>query len=286
MPSRAGWLLASSLGVAAAALVWSVLAAPRRAGALDPRRWPGPEAMLVQPAARFPQGAGVVRVMIDPGHGAAGNRGNTSSLCVDEQDAMLELAEGLAARLAATGHVEARLTRDPGAVVEYGQRLDAAEAWGADAFLSLHSDVRGRLARWEPAPGLDCPFAADAPGFAVLYSDEGDPSPVARRLGLGRAVARRMTEAGFLPYGGATYAGLYAPDGDARGVFVDRHAEGQRIFVLRRAAMPSILVETHNAVDPQEAARWAEPETLDAFAAAVAAALADALAVTPPPGGT
>jgi N-acetylmuramoyl-L-alanine amidase len=152
--------------------------------------------------------------------------------------------------------------------------------------VSLHSDVRGKVGRWSPGPGRDCPIAVDAPGFAVLYSDEGDPAPAARRLALGRAAARHMVEAGFLPYGGAAYTGLYAPDDDAPGVFVDRHAPDQRIFVLRRATMPSILIETHNALDPREASRWSAPETLDAFADAVAAALADVQPVTPPPGGT
>ncbi len=296
MPSHTGWLLALSGGVAAAALAWKMVAGPHHpapsparstlASALDPRRWPGAAAPLTPPAPSFPLGSGVVRVMIDPGHGAAGNRGNTSSFCVDEQDTMMDLAEGLADRLEATGHVETRLSRDPGEVVEYAERLEAAEAWDADVFVSLHSDVRGRLERWAPEPGLDCPVARDHPGFAVLYSDEGSPTLTGQRLALGRAVARRMTEAGFLPYGGAAYVGLYAPDDDTGGVFVDRHEPRQRIFVLRRPAMPSILVETHNAVDPEEATRWRDPATLDAFAAAVAAALGDALAVTPRPGGT
>jgi N-acetylmuramoyl-L-alanine amidase len=170
--------------------------------------------------------------------------------------------------------------------VEYAARLEEAAAWGADAFVSLHSDVRGAVSRWSPAPGLDCPVAPEAPGFAVLYSDEGEPALGARRLALGGAVARRMIEAGFLPYGGAEYAGSYARR--EPGVFVDRHPAGERIFVLRRAAMPSILVETHNALDPREAARWADPGTVDAFAAAVLAALGGAVVegVTARRGGT
>jgi N-acetylmuramoyl-L-alanine amidase len=258
---------------------------------VDPRLWPGEDAVLAQPAAAFPAGAGVLRVMIDPGHGAHNNHGNTSSFCVEEQDAMLDVAEGLADRLEATGHVAVRLARDPGRLVEYPARLEEAAAWGADAFVSLHSDVRGRIERWSPAPGRDCPFALDAPGFAVLYSDEGDPGLAARRAALARAAARRMGEAGFLAYGGAAYVGLYAADEQAPGAFVDRHAAEQRIFVLRRAAMPSILIETHNALDPREAIRWTDAATLDAFAAAVAAALADvapgwATPLTPRRGGT
>ncbi len=291
MPSRAGWLLVALTVVVAAA--WNVARWPRRAStsarprssasALDPRRWPGDEASLTQPVASFRAGP-PLRVVIDPGHGAPSNHGNTSSFCVEEQDAMLELAQGLAERLEATGHVEARLARQPGQVVEYAARLEQAAAWGADAFVSLHSDVRGQVTRWSPAPDRDCPVALDAPGFAVLYADEGDPGLAARRLALGRAVARRMIEAGFLAYGGAEYTGIYAPD--EPGTFVDRHSPEQRIFVLRRAAMPSILVETHNALDTREAARWGAPETVDAFAAALAAALGDAVPATPRPGGT
>jgi N-acetylmuramoyl-L-alanine amidase len=284
MPSRAGWVVLLALGVAAG-LACRVTSARRRvahgpklaASAPDVRRWPGAEATLTLPAPTFGEGSGVVRLMIDPGHGAANNHGNTGSFCVEEQDAMLDVAVALADRLEATGHVSVRLTRDGARPVEYAARLAEAAAWGADAFVSLHSDVRGRVERWSPAPGKDCPFALDAPGFAVLYSDEGEQPLALRRLVIGQAVARRMGEAGFLAYDGAAYVGLYAPEGQVPGLFVDRHAPEQRIFVLRRAAMPSILIETHNALDPREADRWTDPKTLDAFAAAVAAALGDTL---------
>lgn len=284
MPPRAAWLSGLSGVIAVMALAWAVLHAPRRltvargpaTDAGDLSRWPGERATLVRASATFPPGFGVARVVLDPGHGAANNRGNTSSFCVDEQDAMMALADALRVRLAATGHLEVRLAREPGELVGYAQRLDDAEAWRADAFISLHSDVRGRIDRWSPEPGRSCPIALDAPGFAVLYSDEGERALTTSRLALGRALARHMTRAGFLPYGGAGYAGLYGAD-EEPGVFVDRHAPEQRIFVLRRAAMPSILVETHNALDPREASRWAEGDVLDAFAAAVAAALAEAL---------
>jgi N-acetylmuramoyl-L-alanine amidase len=86
-----------------------------------------------------------------------------------------------------------------------------------------------------------------------------------------------MEEAGFMPYRGAAYSGLYEPDAAQPGVFVDRHPPDQRIFVLRRPSMPSVLIETHHALDAREAARWTEPATLDAFAAAATAALADTL---------
>ncbi|MFT3770712.1 MAG: N-acetylmuramoyl-L-alanine amidase [Minicystis sp.] len=289
MASHAGWIAAAVGGLAVAALAWGAARpAARRTHAVeavDPARWPGERAALAAPAAAFPPGFGVARVMLDPGHGAPGNRGNSSCFCADEQDTMLDVAEALKDRLEATGHFEIRLTRDRGALVEYVDRVADADAFGAEAFVSLHSDIRGHADRWSPEPGLTCSVALEAPGFAVLYSDEGDRDLADRRLALGRAVARRMEEAGFLPYGGAAYVGLYAADDGVRGLFADRHAPDQRIFLLRRTLMPAVLVETHNALDPREAQRWQAPETLDAFAAAVAAALADALGRAQPQHG-
>ena len=59
------------------------------------------------------------------------------------------------------------------------------------------------------------------------------------------------------------------------GVFVDRR--DKRIFMLRSPVMPSIIIETHNAVDDREARSWNQPHTREAFATAIVAALIDAL---------
>ncbi|WP_438027367.1 N-acetylmuramoyl-L-alanine amidase family protein [Sorangium sp. So ce233] len=256
---------------------------------IAPSGWPFPGARVVAPAAVFPSGFGVRRIYLDPGHGAPGNAGNLSCFCVEEQDFTLSAAHALAERLNATGRFEARVGRTADRPLPYQERAEDADRWRAEAFISLHSDVRGRIETWSPAPGRACPLSLAAPGFAVLWSDEGEPALCARRLALARAFARRMAEAGLMPYRGASYSGLYEPDAALPGVFVDRHPPGQRIFVLRRPSMPSVLIETHHALDAREAARWTEPATLDAFAAATAAALADALgggdAVAETPGG-
>jgi N-acetylmuramoyl-L-alanine amidase len=48
--------------------------------------------------------------------------------------------------------------------------------------------------------------------------------------------------------------------------------------MLRRPRVPSVIIETHHALDFEEAERWKEPRTLEAFAAAVAQGLVDGLA--------
>lgn len=258
----------------AVALAWSLerRTRPHVTRAADPL---GPLAPL---GLLFPPGFGVRKVFVDPGHGAAGNTGNLSCFCRDEQDFSLQVARELAERLTRTQHFEVKLARESNDPVEYRARVEAAEAFGAEVFLSLHSDIRGQTGeRWSPEPGRECVVSLAAPGFSILWSDEGDPALCETRHSLARALGRRMREAGFWPYGGTEYGGLYDHDEEQAGVFVDRHAPEQRIFVLRKPRMPSALIETHHALDPREARMWEDPKTLDAFASAVAAALVDKL---------
>jgi len=237
----------------------------------DPKVWPNPSATLKAPDVAVPDGFGTFRVFVDPGHGAKGNTGNLSCRCEDEQDFTLALGEELGDFLRETGHFEVMLSRRGTTLVPYPQRVDRANAWGAHVFISLHSDVRGHSEEWSPESGQKCPSSEDAPGFSVLWSDEG--SLAEGRRGLARAAATAMLGAGFLAYDGAEYRDMYDGDATSPGVFVDRHATGKRIFVLRKPKMPSIIVETHNAWDPREAQRWAGRETRQVFHATVYAAL-------------
>jgi N-acetylmuramoyl-L-alanine amidase len=239
--------------------------------------WPGDGATLSAPEPVFPADFGKRRIYIDAGHGADGNTGNRSSLGEDEQDFTLALAEELGEHLEQSDHFEVRLSRRRGELVPYQARVRSADQWRAHAFISLHSDVRGAARPWQPAPGVRSVRSRLAPGFSVLWSDEGEGAVGERRLALARATARALETLGVPAYDGSDYRGLYELDTQQAGVFVDRHEPGERIFVLRRPSMPSIIVETHNALDDREAKRWRKPETRDGFARAIALALIDAL---------
>ncbi len=239
--------------------------------------WPDYAARLDALPVEFPEGFGVRRIFLDAGHGAPGNPGNTSAWCETESDVMFALSGPLGEALEATGHFEVLRSRQPGELVSYGDRLRAASAWGAEIFISLHSDARGRLIPWEPTPGQVCYHNPDAPGFSVLWSDEGGLAE--SRLALARALAASMSLGGFRPYDGGDYIGLYAPDERVAGVFVDRHEPRRRIRFLRRPTMPSVIIETHHALDPQAAVRFREPETARALHAAVIVGLVEAFRV-------
>lgn len=209
-------------------------------------------------------------LLLDAGHGAPGNVGNTNWRCEAEQDVMKRVTDGVTDALVTRG-VTVRRTRPTAAQVPYPKRLEMSA--DADWLVSLHSDSRaGDSLHADPRTG--CWRSTGATGVAVLWSDEGEADLVKRRHAFARAVATRIVEAGFEAYDGADYPGLY--DGDeVPGVFVDRHTPKQRIMLLRRPKVPSVIIETHQAWDPGEAALWDEPATWDRLAGAIAGAVGE-----------
>lgn len=261
-----------SLGLRLGVLLMVAAVAGADATAGEPR-WPAPGAPLEAKALELPRGFGLRRVYLDAGHGAAGNVGVASVACELEQDFTLRVAEDLARRLEATGHFRVMVSRRAGEAVSYPERLQAAARFKADAILSLHADARGMATAWQPEAGTWCWRQDATPGFAVLYSDRGEPVLRARRRTLGQAMARHLAASGLLAYDGVDYGGLYLEDEAQPGAFVDRRF----LYLLKRPAAPSVIVETHHFLDFEEAARWREERTLEVFAAAVAAGLVEAL---------
>lgn len=232
-------------------------------------RWPEVGALLRPPVIEVPAGFTPREVFIVAGHGAPGNAGNLGSTCVREQDFTLRAADRLARMLDATGQFVARRARSGAARPSYAARLARIEASAAVAVIELHSDARG----WATAPtgvtgaGEVCWKAEHEPGFTVLVRDRGPDALVAARLGLARQIARALAGAGFAPWAG-DYGDAYEAD-EVPGVWRDR----RRLFMLDRPSVPSVIIETHNAWDLQEARRWEEGRTHDVFGRSVVAAL-------------
>lgn len=236
--------------------------------------WPAAGAPLTVLDTVFPDGWVPARLVIDPGHGALGNDGNTSVRCEAEQDFTRRTADALMTRLDGDPRLLVRDVRPDAGLVPYAARIRIAADWRADAMIGLHSDAReGDDPGTNAATG--CHETHAASGFAVLWSDEGDADAISDRKRLADALAARMIAAGFPAYGGRDYAGLYAGDVDHPGAFVDRHAPRKRIMMLRRSTVPTVIIETHQATDRLEVERWDEPATLDAFAAVLRATLID-----------
>ncbi|MBW2701456.1 MAG: N-acetylmuramoyl-L-alanine amidase [Deltaproteobacteria bacterium] len=253
---------------------------PRPMPSPKPLAWPAPGFTLSPPSTVFSDDFGMHKIFLDAGHGNPGNTGNISCLCIEEQDFNLAMTQHLAPLLTGTDHFKVRLSRNATPGPKYRPRLAAAQAFGAEVIISIHSDVRGEGREWSPAHGKRCMHNLDAPGFSILWSDEGPLELTLSRHRLARAMAKSLTQTGFLPYGGEDYEDLYDLDPLSPGVFVDRHPPGERIFFLRKPRIPSIIIETHHAWDPREEQRFQKTSTRDAFGKALVAALEEHFSAT------
>ncbi len=240
-----------------------------------PAKWPDPRVELVQLSAEAPSDFAPRRVFIDAGHGSNGNAGNTGALCQKEQDFALSASTDLADYLRETKLFSVKVSRTGDETVSYSGRIKAADEWKADVMISLHSDVRGVLYTWQPKATMACTRSDAAPGFSVLRND-GDKDQTRDRKTLSHAIATSMIDAGFGVYDGIDYPDwMYSPDRSQAGVFINARPEAESPIILRKPSMPSVIVEAHHAMRPEDVRRWRQADTRDAFGAAMAVALID-----------
>lgn len=105
------------------------------------------------------------KICIDPGHGGydRANRGPTGFV---EADGNLALALQLKTDLESTGEFEVRLTRETDIFVGLRDRARIARLWGADLFLSLHSNADSGT-----ACGSEALYSVDHPEDQVLAAN-------------------------------------------------------------------------------------------------------------------
>lgn len=82
---------------------------------------------------------GIVKVFIDPGHGAHDSGGTGYGM--KEKDVVLDIALKLAKELSGYAGVEIMLSRTTDTYKTLGQRTQMANNWGADFFISLHTNA-------------------------------------------------------------------------------------------------------------------------------------------------
>ncbi|MEM1031973.1 MAG: N-acetylmuramoyl-L-alanine amidase [Myxococcota bacterium] len=267
--ARAGVLAIGTLAVVAGA------ARATRVGTPAPA-WPAAGSVLTPVPSEPPAPGPPLRVYLDAGHGAEDNHGNRGAFCEPEEVFTVDLATFMATALERRGGFVTRVSRTvDGPRVAYPDRVADAERWGADAFVSLHSDVRGTGQPWRPsaAGGATCRRSHDAPGFSILVADAHHPS-TPHSTPLARGLASALRRSGLPAYDGRHYGAVYAGDARAPGVFFDRHEPGARIFVLWRPRVPAaILIETHHALDDREVERWRGERPRRVLTAALASAL-------------
>ena len=161
-----------------------------------------------------------IKIYIDQGHNPRNPNAGAEGNGLREQDIVYRVGIALGELLAANGNFDVRLSR-PTPETQIGTsnstslrlRVADANAWGADYFISLHTNAA---------------TAASATGSeAFVYSE---PSSA---FDLGEDILRRMSEV----------TGL-----NDRGTFVR-----PGLYVLRKTAMPAVLVELGFITNPSDA---------------------------------
>ncbi len=175
----------------------------------------------------------MIKIFIDQGHNPQNPNAGAEGNGYREQDLVYVIGVELAELLRQNGNFEVRLSR-PTPTTQLGtgnasslrERVEAANAWGADYYISLHANAS---------------TVASATGSeGYVYSLSGRATPLAR------AIVRRISEA------------TGEPD---RGVFAR-----PTLYVLRRTAMPATLIELGFITNPAEARLMAESPGLYARA--------------------
>ena len=162
-----------------------------------------------------------IKIYVDQGHNPVNPNAGAEGNGLREQDITYRVGQELAALLRADPNYEVRLSR-PTADTQLGTSLNSslqarvseANAWGADYFISLHNNA----SEITSASGTE----------AYVYSRSGRAYPLAQDI------VRAVTDITGLP---------------DRGTFVR-----SGLYVLRKTAMPAVLVELGFITNPRDAA--------------------------------
>ena len=152
-----------------------------------------------------------LKIAIDPGHGGEeiGAIGPTRTL---EKDINLILSLQLA-KILRKHDYQVFLTREEDRTVPIYKRMEKADAWGADIFISVHNNALG-----------DGVYPFDRRGSSVYHYQP-------KSLDLGRAIHRNLVERSGLADDGFFYGNLAVP---------------------RTTYMPSVLIETAYLMHPED----------------------------------
>ena len=162
-----------------------------------------------------------IKIYIDQGHNPQNPNAGAEGQGLREQDVTYRVGQELASLLRRSGNYEVRLSR-PNTSTQLGSsnttslraRTDAANAWGADYFISIHTNASSN----ESATGTE----------AYAYA-QGTPA-----FRLGEDILEGISAAtGLRNRGMKTRPGLY---------------------VLKKTAMPAVLVELGFITNPRDAA--------------------------------
>lgn len=231
--------------------------APSPAPAAVPRPAPPDAAAPVIAAS-----AAIQTIVIDPGHGGK-DPGATGPTGLREKDVTLAIARKLKTALERRGGYKVILTRDSDRFLELNERTVMANSLGADLFVSVHVNAsRSRAARGmetyflSPARSKDEMATAARENMMDNFSPddaENDLSYIMADMSGTMKINESADLAGRVQR--AMVGGVRREYGEAG----DKGVKQAMFYVLWRARMPSILVETSFISNREEERRLRSP---------------------------
>lgn len=207
------------------------------------------------------------RVALDAGHGGedAGAKGRKGLL---EKDAALALAMELKAVLETQG-IGVLMVREDDSAVVLQERAKVANAAGADLFLSLHFNAaKGRSGRGSEVYFLSLD-QGDEDARAVAEQENHGETAARPVPGVVAAILDDLAQKAFLVDSERLAVAIQAQLNRV-GKIKQRGVKQAPFAVLRRAAMPAVLVEAAFISNPVEEARLKDPGFRKKLAEAIA----------------
>ncbi len=190
-----------------------------------------------------------LKVMLDPGHGGE-DGGAKGPKGLREKNAAFDIAKAVAVKLEAAGF-EAVLTRDDDTLVPLWDRAKAANAQGADLFISLHLNA----ARAKAARGSEVFFLSlgkgDDEDVAALENAGAGASPTSSPDSVVASILDDLAQKAFLQDSERLAVAIQGELNRLAGI-KERGVKQAPFVVLRGAAMPAVLVETAFISNPKE----------------------------------
>ena len=220
-------------------------------------------------------GLRIRNIVIDPGHGGH-DPGAVGLKGIKEKDITLEIGRKLAARLERAGFGRISLTRTDDYYLNLSDRTAVANQYGADLLVSLHCNANEnrKAVGSETFYCSETASSQEAERVAAFENSFAEPEELTRQESIVDIEWVLFRLQRKLLWKDAQRIATDIQEALKIGIPVkSRGVESAGFFVLKKARMPSVLIETAFISNPEEEQLLAKVETQERLAESIASRL-------------